>query len=263
MIIETTPLTVRYPGTVRPALDRVALALAPGELVAVVGPNGSGKTTLLRALLGAAPLEQGVVRIRGRELASWHPRDLAQEIGVVSQREETVFPLTVHESVALGRYAHLGPVAAAGAADDRAVRDAMERADITSLASRRTDTLSGGEWQRVRIARALAQEPRALLLDEPTASLDVRHEMEVLELAARLCATGLGVLLITHHLNIAARYARRILLLHRGGVAAEGAPSVVLTPDVLSPVFEWPVSIATWDGFPQVIPLRPDVTATG
>lgn len=257
MIIEATPLTIRYRGAERPALDGVAFALAPGELVAIAGPNGSGKTTLLRALIGLTPVEQGTVVLRGRPIAEWAPRELAREIGVVSQREEAVFPLRVRETVALGRYAHLGPIAAPAATDDAAVANAMQRADITALAERRTDTLSGGEWQRVRIARALAQQPRALLLDEPTASLDIRHEMEILELAKQLCRDGLGVLLVTHHLNLAARFADRIVLLHHGKVASEGTPSEVLRPEILSPVFEWPVTVATWDGSPQIVPLRP------
>jgi iron complex transport system ATP-binding protein len=257
MIIEATPLTVRYPGTEHPALAAVPLALAAGELVAVVGPNGSGKTTLLRALVQLTEVEQGSVTIEGRPLAAWLPRELARRIAVVSQREEAVFPLRVRETVALGRYAHLGPVSAAGTSDETAITEAMQRADVLSLADRRTDTLSGGEWQRVRIARALAQQPRALLLDEPTASLDIRHEMEVLELARRLCTEGLGVLLVTHHLNLAARYADRLLLLHRGAIAAQGRPADVLRSDVLSPVFEWPVAIASWDGVPQIVPLRP------
>jgi iron complex transport system ATP-binding protein len=258
MIIEATPLTVRYPGADRAALEAVPLTLAAGELVAVVGPNGSGKTTLLRALLRLAEVETGTVTVERRPLSEWQPRDLARVIGVVSQREEAVFPLRVRETVALGRYAHLGPVSATGAIDEAVITEAMRRADVLTMADRRTDTLSGGEWQRVRIARALAQEPRALLLDEPTASLDIRHEMEVLELARRLCGDGLGVLLVTHHLNLAARYADRLLLLHRGAIAAQGTPVAVLRPEILSPVFEWPVAIATWDGIPQIVPLRPE-----
>jgi iron complex transport system ATP-binding protein len=147
-------------------------------------------------------------------------------------------------------------VAAPAATDTTLVNEAMQRTDVTPLADRRTDTLSGGEWQRVRIARALAQQPRALLLDEPTASLDIRHEMEVLELARRFCREGLGVLLVTHHLNLAARYADRIVLLHQGRVAAHGTPVEVLRPELLSAVFEWPVTVATWEGAPQVVPLR-------
>jgi iron complex transport system ATP-binding protein len=257
MIINATPLTVRYPGAPRPSLEAVPFSLAAGDLVAVVGPNGSGKTTLLRALVGLVRPAQGEVTISSRPLAIWTPRDLARQVGVVAQREEAVFPLKVRETVALGRYAHLGPVSAPGATDESVIDESMRRADVHALADRRTDTLSGGEWQRVRVARALAQEPRALLLDEPTASLDIRHEMEVLELARRLCGDGLGILLVTHHLNLAARYADRLLLLHHGRVAATGTASDVLRPDILSPVFEWPVAVATWDGAPQIVPLRP------
>lgn len=257
MIIDATPLSVRYPGADRAALEAVPFTLAAGELVAVVGPNGSGKTTLLRALLNLVPLSAGAVTIDGRPLTQWAPRELARAIGVVSQREEAIFPLRVRETVALGRYAHLGPVSAPAESDERLVTESMQRADVLALADRRTDTLSGGEWQRVRIARALAQQPRALLLDEPTASLDIRHEMEVLELTRRLCGEGLGILLVTHHLNLAARYADRLLLLHHGRVAATGSATGVLRADILSPVFEWPVSVASWDGAPQIVPLRP------
>lgn len=257
MIIEATPLTVRYPGASQPSLRAVPFTLSAGEFVAVVGPNGSGKTTLLRALAGLVRTEQGEVRIAQRALADWTPRDLARQLGMVSQREEAVFPLRVTETVALGRYAHLGPISAPANSDESVVAESMRRADVQHLADRRTDTLSGGEWQRVRIARALAQQPRALLLDEPTASLDIRHEMEVLELARQLCADGLGVMLVTHHLNLAARYADRLLLLNQGAVAAEGSPAEVIRPDILSPIFAWPVSVATWDGAPQIVPIRP------
>lgn len=258
MIVQGRGLTVRYRRSDRPALRDVSIGLSAGELVAVVGPNGSGKTTLLRALLGTAPLTSGSVELLGQPLSGWRPRDLARVVAVVTQREEHRFPLTVVETVALGRYAHLGPVAAPGDADRRVVAGAMRRADVTSLADRRTDTLSGGEWQRVRIARALAQEPRLLVLDEPTASLDIRHEMEVLELARGLAGQGIATLLVTHQLNLAARYADRLVLLHQGACVVEGAPAEVLTPAHVARVFEWPVAITTWcDGAPQIIPLKP------
>jgi iron complex transport system ATP-binding protein len=164
----------------------------------------------------------------------------------------------VDEAVMLGRYARLGPLAAPGTADRSAVASALERCDAGSLAARSIDALSGGEWQRVRLARALAQEPAVLVLDEPTASLDVRHEMELLELIRRLVDEGLAGLVITHELNLAARYADRILLLSEGRVVAEGAPRDVLVESILSRVFEWPVAVTTWcDGSPQVVPLRP------
>jgi iron complex transport system ATP-binding protein len=123
---------------------------------------------------------------------------------------------------------------------------------------RSIDSLSGGEWQRVRLARALAQEPTALVLDEPTAALDVRHEMETLELIRSLVDGGLGGLVITHHLNLAARFADRVLLLSGGRLIAEGTPADVLREETLSRIFEWPVAVTTWcDGSPQVVPLRP------
>jgi iron complex transport system ATP-binding protein len=258
MILEAMGLEVRYAGAKRSALQGVNLRLAAGELVAVVGPNGSGKTTLLRALLGSVPLVAGRVELLGKPLAVWRARDQARVVGVVTQREETLFPLTVRETVALGRYAHRAPLGAERDVDRHQVSEAMERADVGVLAARRTDTLSGGEWQRVRIARALAQEPRLLVLDEPTTSLDVRHEMEVFELALRLVRQGIATLLVTHHLNLAARYADRLLLLSAGAPVVEGAASAVLEPDIVARVFEWPVAVVPWrDGAPQVVPLKP------
>jgi iron complex transport system ATP-binding protein len=248
VIIRGRGLSVRYPRSARPALSDVSVELTAGQLLAIVGPNGSGKTTLLRALLGTLPLAAGSVELIGRPLGAWGPQEMAQVVGVVTQREETLFPLTVEETVALGRYAHLGPVASPGEADRRVVADAMHRADVGALAARRTDTLSGGEWQRVRIARALAQEPRLLVLDEPTASLD-------------LAGQGIATLLVTHHLNLAARYADRLLLLHEGGCVVDGAPAEVLTPQHVTRVFDWPVAITTWcDGAPQIVPLKPGET---
>jgi len=257
MILEARAVTVRYRRKDPVALEAVSCQVNASELVAVVGPNGSGKTTLVRALLGLVPLEGGMVLVDGRAVGEWSRRSLARTVGVVGQQEEALFSLKVAEAVMLGRYAHLGPLAAPGAADRAAVRSALERCDITSLAERSIDSLSGGEWKRVRIARALAQQPRALVLDEPTASLDVRHEMELFELVRQLVDDGLAGLVITHHLNLAARFAHRIVLLDRGAVVAVGTPGEVLNRETLSRVFEWPVAVTTWcDGSPQVVPLR-------
>lgn len=258
MILEARNIAVRYRSKAPLALEAVSCQLPPSELVAVVGPNGSGKTTLVRALLGLVPVEQGTVLVDGRPVGDWPRRSLAQTVGVVGQQEEAVFPLKVAETVMLGRYARLGPLGAPGAADRAAVHTALERCDIVNLAERPVDSLSGGEWKRVRIARALAQEPRALVLDEPTASLDVRHEMELFELVRQLANGGLAGLVITHHLNLAARFADRIVLLDRGTVVAMGKPAAVLNRETLSSVFEWPIAVTTWsDGSPQVMPLRP------
>jgi iron complex transport system ATP-binding protein len=264
VILEARGVSVRYRRAAVLALDQVSCRVAPSQLVAVVGPNGSGKTTLLRALLGLVPLERGVVLVGGRQVDQWSRRQLAQTIGVVGQQEEAVFPLTVAETVMLGRYAYLGALGAPGPRDRAAVEGALERCDIRGLAHRPVDSLSGGEWKRVRVARALAQEPRALVLDEPTASLDVRHEMELFELVSQLVRDGLAALVITHHLNLAARFAHRILLLQQGAVVAEGPPGDVLIRETLSRVFEWPLAVTTWsDGSPQVVPLRASDGAVG
>jgi iron complex transport system ATP-binding protein len=257
MILEARELTARYVGASGLALDRVSLRVGPRELVAVGGPNGSGKTTLVRALLGLLPIEGGAAMLDGKPIASWRRGSLAKVVGVVPQREDIVFPLTVAQTVMLGRYPHLGPLAPEGPVDREAVLKALRRCDVESLAQRKVDTLSGGEWQRVRVARALAQQPKILVLDEPTASLDVRHEMELFELVRTLVAEGLAGLVVTHELNLAARFADRILLLSEGRVAAEGSPSDVFRPDILARVFQWPVAVTILpEGAPQVIPLR-------
>jgi iron complex transport system ATP-binding protein len=257
VILQAESLVVRYRGTAEPALDGVSCTVAAGELVAIGGPNGSGKTSLVRSVTGLLAPLAGEVKIQGRRLADWGHAELARVLAVVPQREEIAFPLRVDEAVMLGRYARLGPLGAPRAADRAAVASALARCDALALADRSTDTLSGGEWQRVRLARALAQEPAVLVLDEPTASLDVRHEMEILELIYQLVRQGLAGLVVTHQLNLAARFADRMLLLDRGRVAAEGTPAEVLREDVLSSVFGWPVAVMPWrDGSPQVVPLR-------
>jgi iron complex transport system ATP-binding protein len=258
MILEASGLVVRYPGAVEDALAGVSFRLGAGEIVALVGPNGGGKSTLLRALLGAQAVQAGAVRLLDRDVAGWSRAEVAQHVGVVVQQEAPAPGLRVSDAVLFGRYARLSPLAAPRAADHAAVGRALERADVTHLRDRYVTQLSGGEWQRVRLARALAQEPRALVLDEPTSALDVRHEMELFELVAALRGEGLGCLVITHRLNLAARYADRLVLLHRGAVVADGAPTSVLTRERLSAVFEWPVAVTSWcDGSPQVVPLRP------
>jgi iron complex transport system ATP-binding protein len=259
MILEGEGLTVHYAGARRRALEEVSVTVASGTLHAVLGPNGSGKSTLMKALLGHVPLEAGRVRLEGRPLESWNRRELARTVGAVAQAETVAFPITVRELVAMGRYPHLGPLRREGPRDREAVREALERCDAIKLAHREAGTLSGGEFQRVRIARALAQEPRALVLDEPTASLDIRHEMEILRLLRSSADSGMSVLLITHHLDLAARFADRLLLLHMGRVAAEGTAEEVFSEEILEEVYQWPVTVRTdpETGAPRVVPGIP------
>ncbi|HEV8356456.1 MAG TPA: ABC transporter ATP-binding protein [Gemmatimonadales bacterium] len=258
MILEARDATVRYPGMGLPALDGVELVLAAGELVAVVGPNGGGKTTLVRAILGLVPLLRGAVTLDGRPLAAWRRGELAQFAALVPQREESPFSWRVEEMVAFGRYARLGALSPMSRADHAAVDRALERCDVTALRARRVETLSGGEWQRVRIARALAQEPRLLVLDEPTVSLDLGHEMTLFELIRGLVRGGVAGLVVTHHLNLAARYADRLLLIEAGRLVATGPPDAVMRSDLLSRVFDWPVEVVPLgEGAMQIVPRRP------
>ncbi|PYO69038.1 MAG: ABC transporter ATP-binding protein [Gemmatimonadetes bacterium] len=257
LILDARDVAYRYPGAVRDALAGVSLALRAGAFHAVLGPNGSGKTTLVRVALGLLSPRAGTAAILGRAAAAWSRRDLARIVGVVAQREENPFPQRVRETVLLGRFAHLSLWAGERPEDHEAVSRALERCDVVPLADRWLWTLSGGEYQRVRLARALAQEPRLLVLDEPTASLDIRHEMELFELVRALADRhGLAVVLITHHVNLAARFADQVLLLAEGRAVARGSPAAVLTAETVRRVFGWPVAIAPFEGAPQMIPLR-------
>ncbi|MGK7311918.1 MAG: ABC transporter ATP-binding protein [Candidatus Longimicrobiales bacterium M2_2A_002] len=262
MIYRAAGLRYRYPDARRDAVRDVELAVPRGAFYAVIGPNGCGKTTLLKLLLGALDPRAGRIAYDDRPLDAWPRRQLARRVGVVPQSEELVFPLTVRELVAMGRYPHLGPWHGERAADRSAVGSAMARCDIAELSARPMGTLSGGERQRARLARALAQEPDTLVLDEPTASLDIAHEMGIFELLRGLADSGVTVLMVTHNLNVAARYADRLLLLDRGDPVAEGTPADVFTADTLEAVYRWPIAVADHPGpgpdtgAPQVTPLR-------
>ena len=261
MILALAGVTYRYPGAAQDALADVSLAVRPGEFHAVLGPNGSGKTTLLRVALGLAAPAAGTATVDGRPAGAWSRQELARIVGVVTQREEAAFPQRVRESVLLGRYPHLSMWGRERAEDHAAVDRALDQCDARHLADRWLWTLSGGEYQRVRLARALAQEPRLLVLDEPTASLDVRHEMELFERVRALADGGvLAAVMITHHVNLAARFADQVLLLSEGRAAARGTPGDVLTRDIVERVFAWPITITTFDGRPQMIPGRRPLT---
>lgn len=257
-MIEFADVVARYPRRTSPAVDGVSLAAPRGRMTAIVGPNGSGKSTLVRALLGLLPLESGSITLDGESIATLEPRDRARRVAVVPQRESPAFPLPVRELVALGRRPHLRALSTWSAEDGKAVEEAIDAAGVGDLVERSSEELSGGEWQRVRIARGLAQRASALVLDEPTTFLDVAHEMSVFELLARLARGGMAVLLVSHQLNLVARFADEIMLLHRGKVAAAGPPAAVMRGDVLERVYEWPVVVVRDPavGAPALVPLR-------
>jgi iron complex transport system ATP-binding protein len=254
---EAQGLVLRYPGAGQLALDGVRMSVPKGQLYAVLGPNGSGKSTLMRVLLGVARPERGEARVEGRPVESWTRRELARAVGAVSQSESVMFPVRVRDLVGMGRYAHQGALGAESGADRTAIEGAMQRCDVLELEGRLVTTLSAGEFQRVRLARALAQDPSALALDEPTASLDVRHEMSILKLLRAAADGGTTVLLITHHLDLAARFADRMLIVDAGRVVAEGTPAEVMRADVLSSVYRWPITVERdpVTGAPRITPL--------
>ena len=257
-MIEFKEVVVHYPRRERRALDVVSLVAARRHITAVVGPNGSGKSTLVRALVGSVPLRSGAVTLDGASITSAGRRALAMRVAVVTQREEPAFPLKVGEYIALGRYPHLGVWKAPGREDRDAIQRAVELTETADFQARAITELSGGEWQRVRLARALAQGGEAIVLDEPTTFLDVGHEMAIFELLSRLAGEGQAVLLVSHQLNLVARFADHMVLLHRGRVAAAGNVATVMRGPILEQVYEWPL-VVTRDpavGAPSLVPLR-------
>jgi iron complex transport system ATP-binding protein len=257
-MIRFESIAVRYPRATRDAVLDVSLEAARNQITAVVGPNGSGKSTLVRALIGRVGLLRGRVLVDGTNTSTLAPDDLARRVAVVTQREELAFPLTAAEYVALGRFPHVGIWHTAGAADHDAIERSIVAAGVEQLRHRRLDALSGGELQRVRLARALAQGGDAIVLDEPTAFLDVGHEMAVFELLYGLARAGRAVLLVSHQLNLVARFADQMVLLHMGRVAASGSPESVMRADILERVYEWPLVVSrdAHDGAPALVPLR-------
>jgi iron complex transport system ATP-binding protein len=257
-VILFDDVVLRYSRTERAAVNGVSLDAPRGAITAIVGPNGSGKSTLVRALLGRLVPERGTISLDGIPIGTLSRLEAARRVALVPQREEPAFPLVVRDFIALGRYAH-GGVWSGETVDDRAaIASAAERAGVGDYLGRRTVELSGGEWQRVRIARALAQGGDALVLDEPTAFLDVAHEMAVFELLDALARQGRAVLLVSHQLNLVARFATRIALLHAGALAAFGTPDDVMRGDLLEQVYEWPLVVSRDPavGAPVLVPLR-------
>ena len=240
----------------RPVVREVTATVEVGEWVALLGPNGAGKTSLLRAIAGLLPCH-GVVSLNDVPAAALGRRERARLLALVPQEPETPPWLTVGEYVLMGRTPHLGPLAREGAADREAASRALARLDLDALAERTLGTLSGGERQRVVVARALAQEAPIVLLDEPTAALDIGHQQHALELLDALRASeGLTLVAAMHDLTLAAQYADRVLLLDEGHVVAEGAPVDVLTEEALAEHYGASVRVVTVDDRIAVLPSR-------
>ena len=233
----------------RDVVRDVTVALAPGTLVGVLGPNGAGKSTLVRALLGLVP-HAGRVTIDGEPRDALTRAERARRVAYLPQGQVLHWPLSVRRLVELGRLPHLAPFSRLSDADRRAIDRAMARADVAALAHRDATTLSGGERARVMLARALAVEAGALIVDEPLASLDPAHQIEGMELLRAEADAGALVVAVLHDLTLAARFCDRVLVLADGALATDGAPRHVLTPALLAEVY----GITAWFGEGLVVP---------
>jgi iron complex transport system ATP-binding protein len=239
----------------RELLRGVTLDVAPGEVVALAGRNGAGKTTLFRVASRVLRPDRGEVRIAGRPLGALSRRALARELAVVPQDVGIAFPFSAFEVVLMGRAPHVGGLGFESPSDVEKARAAMEAVGIAKLASRSMLELSGGERQLVLVARALAQDPRVLLLDEPTSHLDLRHRTVVLERVRRFVATGRSALIVSHDLTLSARTCDRIALLCEGRLLACGAPAEVLDAAALRATFDIEADVLPGpDGAPLVVP---------
>ncbi|UMG93955.1 ABC transporter ATP-binding protein [Nocardioides sp. TF02-7] len=247
-MIAAEGLRFSYAG--RPAVDGVTLEARPGRVLGLLGPNGSGKTTLLRMLYGALRPAAGRVTVAGRPLSGMSTREVAQQVAVVVQESGSETMLSVRDATMLGRLPRLATFQRPGAADERAVDEALARVGARHLADRPFSHLSGGERQRVLVARALAQEAGFLLLDEPTNHLDIRYQHEVLQLVRDVATSAVVVL---HDLNLAARYCDDLVLLDRGRVARAGSPDEVLEPELLERVYGIGVTRTHLDGHLQLL----------
>ncbi len=252
-------LEVRLGG--RPIVREVSLSLRPGELVALLGPNGAGKTTLLRAALGLIPPDGGSVRLDGLPPSRLSPAARARRVGYLPQHRPLAWPNRVRDLVALGRFAHGATPGRLGPADRRAVDAAIRNCGLERFRSRAADTLSGGEQALVHCARVFASEAPLLLVDEPVAALDPRHQLRVMGLLRRRAREGGGVLAVLHDIAVAARWADRICWMRDGRLVAGGAPGATLTPETLAAVYDVPATVF-WEGRTPIVilpgPERPE-----
>ncbi|MDR6287826.1 MULTISPECIES: ATP-binding cassette domain-containing protein [Inquilinus] len=228
----------------RQLLQPLDLTLAPRRVTGLIGHNGSGKSTLLKILARQQPPTAGTVHFEGQALRDWGDRAFARKVAYLPQQTPPASGLLVKELVALGRYPWHGALGRFGAADRAKVAEAIELTDIAPFADRLVDTLSGGERQRVWLAMLVAQDAECLLLDEPISALDVAHQIEVLSLVHRLSQSkGLGVVVVLHDINMAARFCDDIIALHSGRLIARGAPEAIMQPDQLQAIYGIPMGI--------------------
>ncbi len=252
MRIKIDGLTFSYNGC--PVLKDVALELGEGEVLGIIGPNGSGKSTLLKCIDRILQPKSRCIFLDGKEINQFSRSELARLIGYVAQREENRFPVTVFDTILMGRKPFLNWKPSASDLDK--VAQIIKMLHLEPIAMREINTISGGERQKVMIARAIAQEPQVLILDEPTSYLDLRHQLEVMNLVEDLAKSGTSSVVAIHDLNLASRYCQKLILLEEGKVVAAGGQEV-LDPDIIEPVYKVKITCCTNSGNTVIIPDRP------
>jgi len=234
-IFELTSLSAGYGGA--PVLKNLSLNIGEGEFLAIIGPNGAGKSTLLKILTGDVFPTSGTVSFRGRPLREYRPRDLARHYSIVHQAREAVVPFTVHDFIRMGRFPHQGAFVVESEGDGEMIEWAAETTGVRDLLPRRLTELSGGELQLARIAHALAQNSRVILLDEPVSHLDIQHAVMIMDILWKLNHEGATVVAVLHDINIASDYSSRIIGVKGGEIFFNGVPGEVLRYDLVEALF--------------------------
>jgi iron complex transport system ATP-binding protein len=224
-------------------LRNITLEFTEGDFVGIIGPNGAGKSTLLRIICRILRPQHGTILLFGDDIAQMHGKHIARYIAFVPQETHFSLNFTVEDVVRMGRYPYQSPFQPERSEDRDAVDRALNAAEVHKFRHRHVDTLSSGERQRVVIARALAQAPRILILDEPTSHLDLRHQHAIMDLLGSLNSKGMSILVVNHDLNLASLYCRRLILLHEGSVFAQGTPVSIITEEILKQIYHTDVTI--------------------
>jgi iron complex transport system ATP-binding protein len=254
MQLKIKDLEFKYPSV--PVLKNICMELSSGEILAIVGKNGAGKSTLLKCINRILESQNGSILIDEKEATKMKRKDIAKKIAYLPQRTSHTFPITVFDIVLMGRYPHLNWHSNEN--DEKQVSEVLEMLKLESLALRDFNEISGGQQQKVLIARALAQEANILLLDEPTSDLDIRHQLEVMEITQKLVwEKNISAIVAIHDLNLASRYAERVIMLSRGIIFAAGSPSSVFTPENIAKVYGVEASVTEKEGDLHIIPIRP------
>jgi len=239
-----------------PVLKDICIELSPSEMLGIVGPNGAGKSTLIRCINRILSPQKGCILLDKQDIEEMSRMELAKKMGYIPQTASQVFPATVFDTVLMGRRPHLGW--RSSEKDTEMVLEMLQMLNIEEFAMRDINELSGGQQQKVFIARALTQEPDVLLLDEPTSNLDIRHQLEVMDIIKNIVREKeISAIMAIHDLNLASRYADRIVMMHSGEIFSAGDPVSALTPENIEHVYGVEVKVSNHDGRPYIVPIRP------